>query len=93
MPKAIWNGTVIAESGNCHIIDGVCYFPPEAVRMEHLRLSSGASSYWKGEAKYYIVAVQGKENPDAAWQLPVPKDEQKHIRGYFAFWKGVEIVP
>ncbi|HLD07140.1 MAG TPA: DUF427 domain-containing protein [Candidatus Nanoarchaeia archaeon] len=93
MPKAIWNGTVIAESSDCFVVDGVCYFPPGSVRQELLKPSGDGKGLWKGEARYYTIEAGGKQNPDAAWQLPVPKDDQRHIRGYFAFWKGVEIIP
>lgn len=93
MPQALWNGTVIAASDSCLIVDGSTYFPPASVRMQHLRPGGKESGFWKGEAKYYTVVAAGKENPDAAWQFPVPRDDQKHVRGYFAFWKGVEIIP
>ena len=34
--KAIWNGTVIAESDDTVVVEGNHYFPPESVRKEFL---------------------------------------------------------
>jgi uncharacterized protein (DUF427 family) len=36
--------------------------------------------------------VDGKENPNAAWYYPTPKDAAKQIAGRVAFWKGVQIA-
>jgi len=36
--------------------------------------------------------VDGKENPDAAWYYPEPKQAASKIAGKVAFWKGVHIV-
>ena len=35
MPKAIWNGVVLAESDACRIVEGHYYFPPEAVKPDY----------------------------------------------------------
>ena len=40
---------------------------------------------------YYDIEVEGEVNKDAAWYYPSPKDAAKHITGYVAFWKGVEV--
>ena len=40
MPKAIWNGTVIAESDDTEIVEGNHYFPPDSIRKEHFRDST-----------------------------------------------------
>ena len=39
------------------------------------------------------MIVDGKENKDAAWFYPAPKDAAKQIKDYVAFWKGVEVKP
>ena len=36
MPRAVWNGTILAESDRCVAVDGNQYFPPDAVKREHL---------------------------------------------------------
>jgi uncharacterized protein (DUF427 family) len=90
MARATWNGAVIAESGAYEVVEGNVYFPPGAVRREHLRPSDTHTVCgWKGTASYYTVVVDGQENPDAAWYYPEPKDAAKNIAGHVAFWKGV----
>jgi uncharacterized protein (DUF427 family) len=37
------------------------------------------------------LQVNGKENPDAAWYYPEPKEPANNIKGRIAFWRGVEI--
>lgn len=92
MPKATWNGQVIAESDLCATVEGNCYFPPDAVKREFLRESATHTTCgWKGVASYYDVVVNGQRNPDAAWYYPDPKDAAKNIAGYVAFWKGVTV--
>jgi uncharacterized protein (DUF427 family) len=46
---------------------------------------------WKGDASYYSIVVDGKENKDATWFYPTPKDGAKEIEGRVAFWRGVEV--
>ena len=90
--KAIWNGTVIAESDETVVIEGNHYFPPDSVNREFLKPSGTHSSCpWKGEAGYYNVEVDGKVNEDAAWFYPEPKPAASQIKDHVAFWKGVEV--
>jgi uncharacterized protein (DUF427 family) len=92
MARATWKGTVIAESDAYEVVEGNVYFPPGAVRSEHLRPSETHTVCgWKGTASYYTVVVDGQENPDAAWYYPEPKDAAKNIAGHVAFWKGVVV--
>jgi uncharacterized protein (DUF427 family) len=92
--KAIWNGTVLAESNSTEVVEGNQYFPPDSVKREYFKDSSTHSVCpWKGTASYYTVDVNGKQNPDAAWYYPQAKDAAKNIEGYIAFWKGVEVTP
>ncbi len=92
MPKAVWNGAVLAESDHTEIVEGNHYFPPEALRREHLRDSETHTICgWKGTASYYDVVVGDQVNRDAAWTYPEPKDAAKQIRGYVAFWRGVKV--
>ena len=46
---------------------------------------------WKGLANYYDVKVDGEINKGAAWVYKNPSEKAKNIKGYFAFWKGVEV--
>jgi uncharacterized protein (DUF427 family) len=94
MPKATWNGTVLAETQKFETVEGNIYFPPESLVKEHFRASATHTTCgWKGEASYYDVVVGEKVNADAAWFYPTPKDAAKNITGYVAFWKGVKVDP
>ncbi|HAT15669.1 MAG TPA: hypothetical protein DCS91_20735 [Microcoleaceae bacterium UBA11344] len=92
MPKAIWNGAVLAESDKCEVVDNNYYFPPDTIKREYFKDSSTHTTCgWKGVASYYSVEVGGQVNKDAAWYYPSPKDAAKNIGGYIAFWKGVKV--
>ncbi len=98
MPKAIWNGQILAESDKTIRIEGNHYFPPESVNMDFLKPSNTHTICpWKGEASYYDVVVQGETNQDAAWYYPAPKDGAVErvgadFRNFVAFWHGVEVA-
>lgn len=93
MPKAIWNGTVIAESNDTVIVERNHYFPRESVREDVLTPSATTSFCpWKGTASYFSLEVDGKTNADAVWYYSDPKDAAKEIKGRLAFWKGVEVT-
>ena len=36
--------------------------------------------------------VSGERNLNAAWTYPDPTASAEAIRGYFAFWKGVDVA-
>lgn len=94
MPKATWNGAVIAEANDdsVEIVEGNVYFPPDAVNRDFLKESRTHSVCpWKGTASYYDVVVDGEVNKDAAWCYPVTKPAAEHIAGHIAFWKGVSV--
>ncbi len=92
MPKATWNGKVVAQSERYESVEGNVYFPPEAVLREYLQPSETHTTCpWKGVASYYDVVVDGRVNKDAAWYYPSPKPAASNIAGYVAFWHGVEV--
>lgn len=92
--KAVWNGTVLAESDATVVVEGNHYFPIASVRREHLRPSETHTvCVWKGTASYYDVVVGERVNKDAAWYYPEPSQQAKSITDRVAFWRGVEIVP
>jgi len=94
MAKAIWNGTVVAESDKTEMVEGNHYFPPQTIKREFFKDSPTHSTcHWKGEASYYSLEVNGQVNKDAAWYYPDPKAEAKQIKGFIAFWKGVKVEP
>jgi len=91
--KAIWNGEVIAESDITRVIEGNHYFPPESLVAAHFEDSAKHTiCSWKGEASYKTVVVAGQRNPDAAWYYPDPKSAADEIKGWYAFWRGVEVT-
>lgn len=92
MPKAIWNGTVIAESDETIVVEGNHYFPPESVNKEFLQESERKSvCFWKGTASYFDIQVSGDKNAGAAWYYPQPSDAASKIKDYIAFWHGVKV--
>jgi uncharacterized protein (DUF427 family) len=92
MPKAIWKGHVIAESDVYETVEGNVYFPANSIKREHFRESKTTTQCsWKGTAHYYSLAIDGAENPDAAWYYPDPKPAARNIAGHVAFWKGVTV--
>ena len=90
--KAIWEGTVIAESDRTIVIEGNHYFPPDSVRSEYFAPSdTHTTCHWKGIASYYHLRVGDQSNTDAAWYYPEPKDAAKLIKDYVVFWRGVKV--
>jgi uncharacterized protein (DUF427 family) len=90
--EARWNGRIIASSDNTINVEGNAYFPIEALDKSYFESSSHRSVCgWKGEAHYFNLVVDGKENANAAWYYPEPKEAAKNIKGMVAFWKGVEV--
>ena len=92
MPKAVWNGTVIAESNDTIVVEGNHYFPRGTVNDDYLIPSDLQSRCpWKGTAGYFDVTVDGKLNPGAAWFYDDPKPAAADVAGRVAFWRGVQI--
>jgi len=92
MPKAIWDGVVLAESDHCEVVEGNQYFPPDSVNRSYFKDSATHTVCpWKGTASYYDVVVNGQTNKDAAWYYPTPKDAAKQIKDHVAFWRGVTV--
>lgn len=97
--KATWNDTVIAEADKKDLIyiEGNYYFPPEAIKKEYFKPSSDHSTcFWKGEASYYNVDVNGDVNEGSAWYYPEPMPSgvervKKDFTNYVAFWRGVKV--
>ncbi len=94
MPRAIWNGVIVAESDTFETVEGNIYFPPLSLKMEHFKPSRETSFCpWKGTASYFDVEARGKVASGGAWTYPETKPEAAHIKGYVAFWRGVEVKP
>lgn len=97
--RAVWNNQVIAEADKADLIyiEGNWYFPPTAIKQEFYKPSdTHTTCFWKGEASYYNVEVNGQTNQYAAWYYHEPKEGStekvgKDYKDYVAFWRGVEV--
>lgn len=91
--KAVWQGSIIAESDKTIVVEGNHYFPPESIKREFFHESDTHSRCgWKGTASYYSVKIDGKDNRDCAWYYPDPMEAAKDIKGHVAFWRGIEVT-
>ena len=92
MPRAVWNGVVIAESDDTIVVEGNHYFPRDSLTEGFFAASDLQSRCpWKGTAGYLDVTVDGALNPGAAWFYRDPKPAATDIAGRVAFWRGVRI--
>ncbi len=90
--KAIWNGTVVAESDDIVTVEGNAYFPLSALRTDVIQSSDHTTVCgWKGTANYLSLVVDGKTNANAVWTYKTPKPAAAEIAGRVAFWKGVQV--
>ncbi|HSQ72618.1 MAG TPA: DUF427 domain-containing protein [Rubrivivax sp.] len=91
--KAIWNGTVVAESDDTVVVEGNHYFPAASLKREYtLPSNTKTMSSSKGQASYLTLFVDGDANPDSVWFYPEPSEAAAQIRDRVAFWKGVQVV-
>src|SRR5664279_1067554 len=66
--KAVWRGTVIAESSDTVIVEGNHYFPLASVNAALLNPSTHTSVCpWKGTANYYSIKLGDERNENAVW--------------------------
>lgn len=92
MTKAVWNGTIIAESEHTERVEGNHYFPLHTIKMDYFRPSKTTSvCAWKGVASYYDIVVDNQVNSGAAWYYATPKSAAANIKDHVAFWRGVSI--
>ena len=90
--KAVWNGQILAQSEETVVIENNHYFPASSLNMEYFKGSDTTTHCpWKGDASYYSILVDEKENKDAAWYYPSPKQAATELRNHVAFWRGVEV--
>jgi uncharacterized protein (DUF427 family) len=65
------------------------YLPPEDVRLDRLVPAAGRSHCeWKGEARYFALALGASDSEPVAWAYPSPYPEFERIRGWIAFYPG-----
>ncbi len=98
--KAVWNNTVVAEAPKDELIriEGNWYFPPSSLTRDYFLASDHHTTcFWKGEASYYDVVVDGRKNEFGAWFYPTPmagsiEKVKKDFTDYVAFWNGIEVT-
>lgn len=92
MAKAIWQGTVIAESDRVIHLEGKQYFPHTSAKPNYF-IESDRHSVCpiKGTANYYHVEVNGNRNQDAAYYFPNPNPRVKSIQNFIGFNDEIEI--
>jgi len=92
--RAIFNGTVLADSDDIVMVDGNPYFPRAAMVEDFFRDSVHTTVCgWKGTARYWDVVVGDQVISNAVWAYDNPKPDAESIRERFAFYrgKGVEL--
>ena len=91
--KAIWNNEIIAESNDTVVVENNHYFPEDSIKKDFFIPSTTRTTCpWKGEASYYTLGVNGKENKDATWFYGRPFEAANNIKNRVAFWKGVKVT-
>ena len=92
MPKAVFNGQVVAESDETIVVEGNHYFPPTAINRDFFEDSSDHTvCHWKGTASYYDVVVGDETAKAAAWFYPDASERAQQIENWVAFWRGVKV--
>jgi len=97
--QAIYNDKVIAEADKDDLIfiEGNWYFPPDSLKKDYFKPSDQHTTcFWKGEANYYNVEVDGDEADGAAFYYPEPMKSgidkvKKDFTNYVSFWRGVDV--
>jgi uncharacterized protein (DUF427 family) len=92
--QALWNDAVVADSDQTIVVEGNHYFPEDSLEWRYFTPNTSMTvCAWKGKASYYHLAVDGKTNPDAAWQYRHPLPPAKRVKNRVAFWHGVRVIP
>jgi uncharacterized protein (DUF427 family) len=90
--KAVYNGTVIAESDEIIVVEGNHYFPADSVRVDVLSPTDHSTVCpWKGTSSYYDITVDGQTASNAAWYYPEPKEKATEIKDHVAFYPVVTV--
>jgi uncharacterized protein (DUF427 family) len=90
--RVIFAGVVIADTRRARRVletshPPTYYIPPADIRMQYLVPTNHRSfCEWKGQARYYTVAVAGRAAPDAAWAYPRPTASFSAIQDHVAFY-------
>lgn len=93
--RALWNGTVLAESDAAVAVDGYHYFPRSAVRMELLHASpkSASDRQCPHGVQFYDVGEGDRRSARTAWSYEAPGDAMKKVDHWIGFWDAVDVQP
>jgi len=92
MAKAMFQGTVVAESDAVETVEGNTYFPPDTVVSEFFTPTDKTTVCgWKGTANYYSLSVAGETAENAAWTYRDPKPAASNIENFVAFYPVVTV--
>jgi uncharacterized protein (DUF427 family) len=91
--KATLEDTVLAESDDIVALEGNAYFPPDAVRWEHLVESDHTTVCpWKGVASYFDAVIDDETHRNVGWTYRTPSAKAQSITGHVAFWGKVNLT-
>jgi uncharacterized protein (DUF427 family) len=93
MKRAVFDGAVVAESDDVRMVEGMPYFPVDAVDRERL-VDSPTSSvcFWKGRARYWHVQGNDDLALNGAFAYPRPWPLARWlVRDRIAFWGDVAV--
>jgi uncharacterized protein (DUF427 family) len=63
------------------------YLPPSDIRMDVLvPTETSTTCHWKGQARYWSAAIDGKVHTDIAWGYDHPLVEAEAIAGLVSFY-------
>ena len=92
---AIYNGHVIADSGDVIVLKEasykpVAYFPRADVDMAYMaRTDLDTYCPYKGHAGYYTLSMDGEIAENAVWTYETPHPAMELIRGRLAFYPNL----
>jgi uncharacterized protein (DUF427 family) len=94
MVRAVWNGTVVADSERTLEVDGYVYFPRDAVRMDLLRAAPKTASdrQCPHGVQFFDVVDGGRTAPRNAWSYERPGARMAPVAQWVGFWDEVQVV-
>ncbi len=93
MARAVFAGSVIAESDDVKVVEGITYFRRADVDLDALTDSPTTTRcFWKGKARYWHVDGADDVALDAAFAYEQPWPlARRLVTDRIGFWRGVEI--
>ena len=91
--KALWHGTLLADSDATLDVGGYRYFPRETVRMDLLEAAPKTARDLECPhgVQFYDVAEGGAPSRRAAWSYEAPQEKMKPVDRWIGFWQDVSV--